>query len=498
MSLTPSDVWDSYCSRRNYENVPFKCFVFGRNWEEKSSGKTFPTINPATGEVICQVAEADEADVDKAVKAARDAFRFGSPWRRMDASHRGLLLHRLADAIERDTAYLAVRSFAVYFLKRRTSGVCVVFRYYAGWADKWEGKTIPIDGDYFCYTRHEPIGVCGQIIPWNFPLLMQAWKLGPALATGNTVVMKVAEQTPLTALYVASLIKEVGFPEGVVNILPGMGPSAGAAIARHMDVDKLAFTGSTEVGHLIQQASGNSNLKKVTLELGGKSPNIILSDANMEDAVEQSHFALFFNQGQCCCAGSRTYVQEEVYDEFLERSVERAKRRVVGNPFDLNTEQGPQVDQEQFNKILGYISSGKREGAKLMCGGGAAADRGYFIQPTVFGDVQDDMTIAREEIFGPVMQILKFKSLEEVVTRANDSKYGLAAAVFTKDIDKANYVSNGLRAGTVWINCYDVFGAQAPFGGYKASGNGRELGEYGLDNYTEVKTVTIKVPQKNS
>uniref|UniRef100_A0A8C4I5Z1 aldehyde dehydrogenase (NAD(+)) n=1 Tax=Dicentrarchus labrax TaxID=13489 RepID=A0A8C4I5Z1_DICLA len=475
------------------------CSLFINNqWQDAASGKTFPTINPATGEVICQIAEADEADVDKAVKVARDAFRLGSPWRRMDASHRGLLLYRLADAIERDAAYLAEletldngKPYAVSYTVDLPN-VVKCFRYYAGWADKWEGKTIPIDGDYFCYTRHEPIGVCGQIIPWNFPLLMQAWKLGPALATGNTVVMKVAEQTPLTALYVASLIKEVGFPEGVVNILAGMGPSAGAAIARHMDVDKVAFTGSTEVGHLIQQASGSSNLKKVTLELGGKSPNIILSDANMEDAVEQSHFALFFNQGQCCCAGSRTYVQADIYDEFVERSVERAKRRVVGNPFDLKTEQGPQVDQEQFNKILGYISSGKREGAKLMCGGGVAADRGYFIQPTVFGDVEDNMTIAREEIFGPVMQILKFKTLEEVVTRANDTKYGLAAAVFTKDIDKANYVSNGLRAGTIWINCYDVFGAQAPFGGYKASGNGRELGEYGLDNYTEIKTVITR------
>lgn len=484
--------------------VHFNKLFINNQWQDAASGKTFPTINPATGEVICQVSEASEVDVDKAVKAARDAFRLGSPWRRMDASHRGLLLSRLADAIERDSAYLAEletldngKPYAVSYMVDLPN-VVKCLRYYAGWADKWEGKTIPIDGDFFCYTRHEPVGVCGQIIPWNFPLLMQAWKLGPALATGNTVVMKVAEQTPLTALYVASLIKEVGFPEGVVNILPGMGPSAGAAIARHMDVDKVAFTGSTEVGHLIQQASGSSNLKKVTLELGGKSPNIILSDANMEDAVEQAHFALFFNQGQCCCAGSRTYVQADIYDEFVERSAERAKRRVVGNPFDLKTEQGPQVDQEQFNKILGYISSGKREGAKLMCGGGVAADRGFFIQPTVFGDVQDHMTIAREEIFGPVMQILKFKSLEEVVERANDSKYGLAAAVFTKDIDKANYVSNSLRAGTVWINCYDVFGAQAPFGGYKASGNGRELGEYGLENYTEVKTVTIKVPQKNS
>lgn len=480
-----------------------KLFI-NNQWQDAVSGKTFPTINPATGEVICQIAEADAADVDKAVKAARNAFSLGSPWRRMDASHRGLLLNRLADAIERDAAYLAEletidngKPYAVAYTADLPT-VVKCLRYYAGWADKWEGKTIPIDGDYFCYTRHEPIGVCAQIIPWNFPLLMLAWKLGPALATGNTVVMKVAEQTPLTALYAASLIKEVGFPEGVVNILAGMGPSAGAALAGHMDVDKVAFTGSTEVGHLIQKASGTSNLKKVTLELGGKSPNIILSDADMEHAVEQSHFALFFNQGQCCCAGSRTYVQADIYDEFVERSAERARRRVVGNPFDLKTEQGPQVDQEQFDKILGYISSGKREGAKLMCGGGVAADRGYFIQPTVFGDVQDNMTIAREEIFGPVMQILKFKTLEEVVTRANDTKYGLAAAVFTKDIDKASYVSNGLRAGTVWVNCYDVFAAQAPFGGYKASGNGRELGEYGLNNYTEVKTVITKVPQKNS
>ncbi|KAG7273952.1 hypothetical protein CRUP_021236 [Coryphaenoides rupestris] len=442
-----------------------KLFI-NNEWQNAESGKTFPTINPATGEVICHVAEADKVDVDRAVKAARDAFRLGSPWRRMDASHRGLLLSRLADAIERDSAYLAEletldngKPYTIsYSVDLPTVVKCL--RYYAGWADKWEGKTIPIDGDYFCYTRHEPIGVCGQIIPWNFPLLMQAWKLGPALATGNTVVMKVAEQTPLTALYVANLIKEVG--------------------------------------HLIQQASGKSNLKKVTLELGGKSPNIVMSDADMAEAVEQSHFALFFNQGQCCCAGSRTYVQASIYDEFVERSVERTRNRVVGDPFDPKTEHGPQIDEEQFKKIIGYIETGKREGAKLLCGGKRAADRGYFIQPTVFGDVQDQMTIAREEIFGPVMQILKFDTLEEVVERANDSQYGLAAGVFTKDIDKAHYISNGLRAGTVWINCYDVFGAQAPFGGYKASGNGRELGEYGLANYTEVKTVTVKVPQKNS
>ncbi|KAL6465649.1 hypothetical protein MHYP_G00257820 [Metynnis hypsauchen] len=484
--------------------VHYNKLFINNEWHDAVSKKTFPTINPATGEVICEVAEGSKEDVDKAVKAAKEAFRLGSPWRRTDASQRGRLLNRLADAIERDAAYLAEletldngKPYAVSY-SVDVPMVVKCLRYYAGWADKWEGKTIPVDGDYFCYTRHEPIGVCGQIIPWNFPLLMQAWKLAPALATGNTIVMKVAEQTPLTALYVASLIKEVGFPPGVVNIIAGMGPTAGAAISSHMDIDKIAFTGSTEVGHLIQQASGSSNLKKVTLELGGKSPNIILSDANMEEAVEQAHTAIFFNQGQCCCAGSRTYVQESIYNEFVERSVERAKKRVVGDPFNLKTEHGPQVDDEQFQKILGYISSGKKEGAKLMCGGGVAADRGYFIQPTIFGEVQDDMKIAREEIFGPVMQILKFKSIEEVIERANDTKYGLAAAVFTTDVNMAHYVSNSLRAGTVWINCYNVFGVQAPFGGYKASGTGREMGEYGLENYTEVKTVTVKIPQKNS
>uniref|UniRef100_H3AUS8 aldehyde dehydrogenase (NAD(+)) n=1 Tax=Latimeria chalumnae TaxID=7897 RepID=H3AUS8_LATCH len=487
------------------QEVYFNKIFINNEWHDAVSKKTLPSINPATGEVICQVAEGDKADVDKAVKAARNAFKLGSPWRRMDASERGVLLNRLADLIERDRTYLATlealdngKPYAVAYAVDLNM-VVKCLRYYAGWADKCHGKTIPMDGDFFCYTRHEPVGVCGQIIPWNFPLLMQAWKLGPALATGNVIVMKVAEQTPLTALYVANLIKEAGFPPGVVNIIPGFGPTAGAAIASHMDVDKVAFTGSTEVGHLIQKAAGGSNLKRITLELGGKSPNIIMSDADMDYAVEQAHFALFFNQGQCCCAGSRTYVQDSIYDEFLERSVERAKARVVGNPFDLNTEQGPQIDEEQFQKILGYISTGKREGAKLLCGGGVAADRGYFILFFFFFNLHKGQKVQIVSlIFGPVMQVLKFKSIEEVIERANDTQYGLAAAVFTRDLDKANYVSQGLRAGTVWINCYDVFGAQSPFGGYKTSGNGRELGEYGLEAYTEVKTVTIKVPQKNS
>lgn len=370
-------------------------------------------------------------------------------------------------------------------------------RYFAGWADKNHGQTIPMDGDYFAYTRHEPVGVCAQIIPWNFPILMLAWKLGPALATGNTIVLKPAEQTSLTALYVAQLVKEAGFPEGVVNVLPGHGDT-GAYLANHQQVDKVAFTGSTEVGKLIQQASGNTNLKRVTLELGGKSPNIILADADMDYAVEASHFALFFNMGQCCCAGSRTFVEEKIYDEFVERSAERARQRKYGNPFDMNNEQGPQVDKEQLNKIMGYIDLGKKQGAKLVAGGERPDMPGYFVKPTVFADVKDDMSIAREEIFGPVQQIMSFKKIGEVMDRANDSMYGLAAAVFTKDIEKAHHIVQGLRAGTVWVNNYNNLSAQMPFGGYKMSGLGRENSEYALRNYTEVKSVIIKIAEKNS
>src|SRR5438309_128146 len=470
----------------------------GGKWQDSASGKTFPTINPATGEVICQVAEGDKADVDLAVKAARKAFESG-PWPKMNASERGRLLNRLADLIEANREELATLESLDNGKPYRDSFnidlpmTSKCYRYYAGWADKIHGKTIPVEGNYFCYTRHEPVGVVGQIIPWNFPLLMQAWKLAPALACGNTVVMKTAEQTPLSALRVGELILEAGFPEGVVNILPGYGPTAGAALARHMDVDKIAFTGSTEVGHLIMKAAAETNLKRVTLELGGKSPNIVFADADMNEAIEGAHFALFFNQGQCCCAGSRLYVEEKCYDEFVDKSVARAKKRTVGNPFDKNTEQGPQVDQDQFNKVMSYIDSGKQEKAKLLAGGNRVGDKGYFIEPTVFADVQDHMKIAREEIFGPAMSILKFKDLNEVGERANKSLYGLAAVVWTKDITKAHAIADSVRAGTVWVNCYDVFDAGAPFGGFKQSGIGRELGEYGLANYTEVKTVTVKL-----
>uniref|UniRef100_A0A8D1VFP4 Aldehyde dehydrogenase 1A1 n=1 Tax=Sus scrofa TaxID=9823 RepID=A0A8D1VFP4_PIG len=485
-------------------DIRYNQLFINNEWQDAVSKKTFQTVNPTTGEVIGHVAEGDQADVDRAVKAAREAFRLGSPWRRMDASERGRLLNRLADLVERDRVYLASletldngkpfqESYALDL-----DEVIKVYRYFAGWADKWHGKTIPMDGEHFCFTRHEPVGVCGQIIPWNFPLVMQAWKLAPALATGNTVVMKVAEQTPLSALYLASLIKEVGFPPGVVNILTGYGPTAGTAIAHHMDVNKVAFTGSTEVGHLIQKAAGDSNLKRVTLELGGKSPSIVLADADMDHAVEQCHEALFFNMGQCCCAGSRTFVEESIYDEFLERTVEKAKRRKVGNPFGLDTQQGPQVDKEQFERILGYIQLGQKEGAKLLCGGERFGERGFFIKPTVFGGVQDDMRIAKEEIFGPVQPLFKFKRIEEVIERANNTRYGLAAAVFTQDLDKAMYFTQALQAGTVWVNTYNIVTCHTPFGGFKESGNGRELGEDGLKAYTEVKTVTIKVPQKDS
>src|SRR5215472_11746198 len=473
---------------------PTKLLINNR-WVDSASGKTFPTVNPATGEEIAQVAEADAADVNKAVSAARTAFERG-PWRnKISAAERGNLLNRLADLIEKNADELArleaLDNGKPYKVAKAADLPLTVacYRYYAGWADKVQGRTIPVAGNYFSYTRLEPVGVVGQIIPWNFPLLMQAWKLAPALATGNTVVLKPAEQTPLTALRVGELILEAGFPEGVVNLLPGYGPTAGAAIARHADVDKVAFTGSTEVGHLIMEAAAKSNLKRITLELGGKSPNVVFADADLDKAIEGSHFALFFNQGQCCCAGSRLFVERKAYDEFVDRSVDRAKRRTVGDPFNPNTEQGPQVDQDQFNKVMSYIEAGKREGASLKCGGTRVGDKGYFVAPTVFADVGDNMKIAQEEIFGPVMSIIPFDSIDEVVQRANNTMYGLAAAVWTRDIAKAHAIAGSVRAGTVWVNCYDVFDAGAPFGGFKQSGIGRELGEYGLQQYTEVKTV---------
>src|SRR5271166_4386835 len=400
-------------------------FINGR-WVDSACGKTFATTNPATGETICQVAEGDKADIDLAVKAARRASEEG-PWPKMTASERGRLLYKLADLIEQNQEELAALESLdngkpyrdAYNADLPLTVKC--YRYYAGWADKIQGKTIPVEGPYFCYTRHEPVGVVGQIIPWNFPLLMQAWKWGPALATGCTIVLKPAEQTPLTALRVAKLAQEAGFPDGVINVVPGYGPTAGAAISSHMDIDKVAFTGEYLTGQIVSEAAAKSNLKRVSLELGGKSPNVIFADADLDAAVEGSYFGLFFNQGQCCCAGSRLFVEEKIHDEFVQRLLKKAKAQKVGDPFDPDTTQGPQVSQEQCDRVMGYIDAGKKEGARLLTGGSRVGNRGYFIEPTVFDDVKDEMKIAKEEIFGPVMNILKFKDMSDVVRRGNQT-----------------------------------------------------------------------------
>lgn len=481
--------------------IEFKQIFINNEYVNSVSGKTFPTVNPATEEKLADIQEGDKADIDKAVAAAKAAFKRGSTWRQLDASARGLLLNKLADLIEHNKAKLATLETLDNGKPFRNAygdaiGSTYMLRYNAGLADKIVGQTIPANGNVFCYTRHEPVGVVGAIIPWNFPLFLAIAKISPAIAAGCTLVLKPAEQTPLTAIYLGSLIKEAGFPPGVINIVPGYGPTAGAALVNHPDVNKLSFTGSTEVGQFIIQGSGKSNLKRVTLELGGKSPNIIFPDADLDYAVEVSHQAVMANMGQVCCAGSRTYVHEDIYDEFVKRSVERAKRRTVGDPFDPSNENGPQVDDEQLKKILELIDSGKSQGAKLLCGGKRHGNKGYFIEPTVFADVTGEMRIAKEEIFGPVQSIFKFKDIDEVLDKANDTHYGLAAAVFTKNVETALIVSSGLEAGTVWINTYNVFAPQLPFGGYKMSGQGREFGLYGVEPYLEIKTVVIHTPVK--
>jgi len=482
-------------ARPNLKRTFQSKMLIGGEWRDSVSGKTFETINPATEEVIAEVAEGDAADIDLAVQAARRAFDSG-PWRTMDARDRGKRLHKLADLIEAnfdELAEMETLDNGKPIGEARNADLPLVidcFRYYAGWADKIHGETIPVRGRHFCYTKQDPVGVAGQIIPWNFPMLMLAWKWGPALAAGCTVVLKPAEQTPLTALRLGELALEAGFPEGVINIVPGFGPSAGAALVEHPGVDKIAFTGESTTGKTIMKNAADS-LKRVTLELGGKSPNIVFADADMESAIEGAMLGLFLNQGQCCCAGSRLYVEEPAYDAMVDRLSERAKARRLGDPFDESTEQGPQVDKAQFEKVLHYIERGKEEGARCVTGGDRFGDRGYYVQPTVFADVRDDMAIATDEIFGPVMQVLKFKELGEVIDRANATDYGLAAAVWTKDITKAHAIADRVRAGTIWVNCYDVFDAAAPFGGFKSSGIGRELGAAAIKNYTESKTVTI-------
>jgi aldehyde dehydrogenase (NAD+) len=468
----------------------------GGKWLDSVSGKTFPAINPATGGTICQVAEGDKADVDLAVKAARKALDHG-PWKKMDAVDRGRLMFKLADLIEKEAEELAVLESlncgkTIVDSRGDLQGTLATLRYYAGWADKIEGKTVPVRGNFLSYTLRQPVGVVGQIIPWNFPLLMLAWKWGPALACGNTIVMKPAEQSPLTALRVAALAQEAGIPDGVINMIPGYGETAGAALVTHPDVDKIAFTGHVDTAKIIQKAAADT-LKRTTFELGGKSPNVIFADCDMQQAVEGAFHAIYFHGGQCCTAGSRLFVEEPIRKEFVERLAEKAKSRKVGDPLSADTEQGPQVSQEQLDKILHYVKVGQDQGAKMVVGGKRVGKEGYFVEPTIFDGVKDEMTIAKDEIFGPVVSVLPFKNMDELIPRANNTMYGLAAAVFTKNIDKAHTFAREVKAGTVWVNCYHVVDTTTPFGGFKMSGQGRENGEAALEHYTETKTVTVKL-----
>ncbi|WP_163971863.1 aldehyde dehydrogenase family protein [Oceanobacillus halotolerans] len=463
------------------------------------SGKTFEVFNPATEEVLAHVSEAQPEDVDKAVKAARRAFE-GGEWPNLSAAERSHMIYKLADLIEEHREELAQlealdngKPYQVA-LEDDIDGTAEHFRYYAGWATKVLGQTVPIFPDYLTYTRHEPVGVAGQIIPWNFPLSMASWKLGAALATGCTVVLKPAEQTPLSLLYAAKLFKEAGFPDGVVNFVPGYGETTGAAIVEHEDVDKLAFTGSTVVGKQIMKKAADQ-VKHVTLELGGKSPNIILEDADVEKAIEGAFDGIMYNHGQNCSAGSRVFVHRKHYDRVVDELVKRANDVKLGNGLDPDTDMGPLVSKEQYDRVYGYIEKGKEEGAKLVAGGEKPFDKGYFISPTVFADVEDDMTIAREEIFGPVVTVFPFDTTEEAVRRANDSEYGLAAAVWTENIRTGHNVANKLKAGNVWINDYNQENPAAAFGGYKQSGIGREMGNYALDNYTEVKQIWVNLQE---
>jgi phenylacetaldehyde dehydrogenase len=490
---------------RNVEEfigVPRQLFIDGR-WADAASGRTFETPNPATGETLARIAEGGAEDINRAVQAARRAFEEG-PWSRMTASERGRIIWRIGDLILAhldELAQLESLDNGKPFAVAQAADVPLaadMFHYMAGWATKLEGNTIDISVPYMpgsnfhSYTLREPVGVVGQIIPWNFPLLMAAWKLGPALATGNCVVLKPAEQTSLTALRLAELIAEAGMPAGVVNVVPGFGETAGAALTAHMDVDKVAFTGSTAVGKLIVAASAASNLKKLTLELGGKSPNIIFDDAGPE-AIEGAAHAIFFNHGQCCVAGSRLYVQQSRFDEVVDGVAEIAKSIKMGPGIEPGTQMGPLVSEEQLRLVTGYMESGEAEGATALAGGGRYGERGYFVEPTVLTNTRPDMKVVREEIFGPVLVAAPFSDLDEIAAVANDSEFGLGAGIWTQDIRKAHAMAKKLRAGTVWINCYNVFDAALPFGGYKQSGWGREMGHEALNAYTEVKAVTTQL-----
>jgi betaine-aldehyde dehydrogenase len=476
----------------------YQLFIDGQ-WVDSESGKTFTTPNPATGATLAEVAEGDKADIDKAVAAARRAFE--GKWSKMSARDRGRLLYKLSQLIEQHLPELAALETADNGKPIKESTyvdlpqVVENFEYFAGWATKIEGETIPVPGKMFNYTLREPIGVCGQIIPWNFPLLMAAWKLAPALAAGNTIVLKPAEQTPVGAMELGKLIQEAGFPEGVVNIVPGYGETAGAALAAHPGIDKIAFTGSTEVGKLIAKSAAD-NLTKVSLELGGKAPNIVFADSDMDQAVAGAMMGIFYNQGQVCCAGSRLFVEEAIKDEFVAKLSERAERIAVGNPMDQNTQMGPQVSEEQLNRIKGYVDIARTEGASVIAGGSTPQldpefQKGYFFRPTIFADVNNKMRVAQEEIFGPVVSVITFKDEDDLIKQANDTIYGLSAGIWTQNLTRAHRFAQAIRAGVIWINTYNMFNAASPFGGYKQSGYGREMGKHALDLYTQTKSVWV-------
>ncbi len=479
-------------------STPRKLLIGGQ-WVDAAEGNTFPVIDPATGDTVAHVAEGTKADIDKAVKAARKAFDSGA-WPQMPPNERGKLLWKLADLIDanaEELAQLETLDNGKPFTVASMADIPLSadhFRYMAGWATRIEGSSLNISapGEYHAFTLREPIGVVGQIIPWNFPLLMAAWKLGPALACGCTVVLKPAEQTPLTAIRLGELCCEAGFPEGVVNVVTGFGETAGAALTQHEGVDKVAFTGSTEVGKLIVKAAAG-NLKKVTLELGGKAPNIVFNDADVAAATMGAANAIFFNQGQVCCAGSRLYVEKNIFDDVVNGVAEGAKGIKVGSGFEADTMMGPLVSEEQLNRVTGYLDAGKAEGAEAITGGHRHGDRGYFVEPTVLVNTNPNMKVVREEIFGPVLVAQPFTDIDEIAAQANDTPYGLSAGIWTKDISKAHKLAKRLKAGTVWVNCYNVFDASMPFGGYKQSGWGREMGKEVLENYLQCKSVCCQL-----